>query len=57
MTFTVKRGIAAAGILGVLAYVLVEFVVTFNVKWWRRGFARSALRVNTSRGAKTGSRA
>jgi len=57
LAIDVRRGIAAAGILGVLAYVLVEFLVTFNVPWWWRGFGGSRLRVNTFRGEKSRPRA
>ena len=32
LAMDVRRGIAAAGILGVLAYVLVEFLATFSVR-------------------------
>jgi hypothetical protein len=32
----VRRGIAATGMLGVLAYVLVEVLATVNARsWWR----------------------
>ena len=35
LAIDVRRGIAIAGTLGILAYLLVEFLITFNPSWWR----------------------